>query len=66
MAPMKFTKLILSKKPIMVFNSGNMSRSFTYIDDVVELVFRLLKKPIHWDENFNKSKPNNATSWALT
>ena len=38
----------------MVFNSGNMSRSFTYIDDVVELVFRLLKKPIHWDENFNK------------
>ena len=63
MAPMKFTKLILSEKPIMVFNSGNMSRSFTYIDDAIELVFRLIKKTINWDDNFNKSEPNAATSW---
>ena len=64
MAPMKFTKLILSKKPIMVFNSGEMSRSFTYIDDVIELVSRLIKKPIIPDKKFNRSKPNAATSWA--
>ena len=64
MAPMKFTKLILSKKPIMVFNSGKMSRSFTYIDDAIELVSRLIKKPILSDEKFNRSEPNAATSWA--
>jgi len=64
MAPMKFTKLILSKKPIMVFNSGEMSRSFTYIDDAIELVSRLIKKPIISDEKFNRSEPNAATSWA--
>tara|TARA_Y200000002_G_C22680313_1_gene663766 strand:+ start:2057 stop:3085 length:1029 start_codon:yes stop_codon:yes gene_type:complete len=64
MAPMKFTKLILSKEPIMVYNFGKMSRSFTYIDDVIELVFRLLKKPFIKDENFDKNKPNAASSWA--
>lgn len=45
MAPMKFTKAILEKKPIEIFNYGKMSRSFTYIDDVVEIIFKLLKKP---------------------
>ncbi len=64
MAPMIFTKLILSKKPIKVFNSGNMSRSFTYIDDAIELVFRLLKKPFMKDEKFDKNKPCAASSWA--
>ena len=64
MAPMKFTKLILSKKPIMVFNSGKMSRSFSYIDDVIEMVYRILKKPFKKDENFDKNNPNAASSWA--
>ena len=64
MAPMIFTKLILSKRPIMVFNSGKMSRSFTYIDDAIELVFRLIKKNNIWDFNFNKDKPNQSTSGA--
>ena len=64
MAPMIFTKLILSKKPIMVFNSGKMSRSFTYIDDAIELVFRLIKKNNIWDFNFDKNKPNPSISWA--
>ena len=64
MAPMIFTKLILSKRPIMVFNSGKMSRSFTYIDDAIELVFRLIKKNNIWDFNFNKDKPNQSTNGA--
>ena len=64
MAPMKFTKLILSKQPLMVFNSGKMSRSFTYIDDAIELVFRLIKKNNLWDVNFDTTKPNPSTSWA--
>ena len=64
MAPMKFTKLILSKQPLMVFNSGKMSRSFTYIDDAIELVFRLIRKNNLWDVNFDTTKPNPSISWA--
>ena len=40
MAPMIFTKAILENKPIDVFNFGKMVRDFTYIDDVVEAIFR--------------------------
>ena len=64
MAPMKFTNLILSKQPIKVFNNGKMSRSFTYIDDVIELVFRLIRKNNIWDNDFDTTNPNPATSWA--
>ena len=44
MALFLFTEAIASDKPIRLFNSGNMVRDFTYIDDVVESVFRLLGK----------------------
>ena len=43
MAPMIFIKNILNKQKIKVFNNGNMSRDFTYIDDVIEVLFRLIK-----------------------
>lgn len=36
MAPMLFSKAILAGKPIKVFNNGNLSRDFTYIDDIIE------------------------------
>ena len=42
MAPMLFTRSILAGKPIRVFNHGDMRRDFTYIDDIVEGVVRLL------------------------
>ena len=45
MAPMLFTKAILAGEPIKVFNEGNLSRDFTYIDDIVEGVVRVLQKP---------------------
>ncbi|MFG6117162.1 NAD-dependent epimerase [Halobacillus sp. MO56] len=46
MALFRFTKAILEGKPIEVYNHGNMQRDFTYIDDVVEGIIRLLdKKP---------------------
>ena len=45
MAPMLFTKAILSKQPIKVFNNGNMSRSFTYINDIIEIIYKLINKP---------------------
>jgi UDP-glucuronate 4-epimerase len=39
---MIFTKTILAKKPIKVFNNGNMARDFTYIDDIVEGITRIM------------------------
>ena len=45
MAPMIFTKSILSGIPIDIFNNGDMSRDFTYIDDVSQAVVKLLTKP---------------------
>ncbi len=45
MAPMIFSKAILSRKPINIYNFGHMSRDFTYIDDVVKGVFGCCKKP---------------------
>jgi UDP-glucuronate 4-epimerase len=45
MAPMLFTRAILAGEPIAVFNHGNMQRDFTYIDDIVEGVVRVLVRP---------------------
>jgi len=59
-----FTKSILEGEPIKVFNHGNMTRDFTYIDDIVESIMRLLKKPPIQDKSFDTSNPNPDTSWA--
>ena len=64
MSPMIFTRSILSKTPLKVFNHGEMYRDFTYIDDVVEIIFRLLNKPASSDMFFNYKKPNPQSSWA--
>jgi UDP-glucuronate 4-epimerase len=45
MSPFLFTKAILAGEPIKVFNHGNMMRDFTYIDDIVEGVVRVMDKP---------------------
>ena len=45
MAPMLFTKAILAGEPIRVFNHGRMRRDFTYVDDIVEGVVRVLARP---------------------
>jgi len=44
MAPMLFTKAILAGEPIRVFNNGKLRRDFTYIDDIVEGVVRVLDR----------------------
>jgi len=44
-APMLFTKAIVEGRPIDVFNAGKMQRDFTYVDDIVEGVVRVLERP---------------------
>ena len=44
-APMLFTRAILEGTPIQVFNAGRMQRDFTYVDDIVEGVVRVLDRP---------------------
>ena len=64
MAPMIFVKSIISGKPINVYNYGKMKRDFTYIDDVVEGIYRCIFKPANSDKSFNRFKPNPAKSFA--
>jgi UDP-glucuronate 4-epimerase len=45
MAPMLFTRAILAGEPINVFNHGRMRRDFTYVDDIVEGVVQVLRRP---------------------
>ena len=58
MALFKFTDAILKGEPIKVFNDGNMKRDFTYIDDIVEGIIRLL----HKKSEGNKSKLHSSAT----
>ncbi|MBY0340719.1 MAG: NAD-dependent epimerase [Rhodocyclaceae bacterium] len=64
MAPFLFIRAILAGKPINVFNHGKMQRDFTYIDDIVEGVVRVLDKPPAANPGFDKAEPDPAGSWA--
>jgi len=60
-----FTEAILQDKELEVFNYGNMSRDFTYIDDIVESIKRLLPlAPKKNSPDFDPEKPNPAVSSA--
>jgi UDP-glucuronate 4-epimerase len=64
MAMFIFAKAILGGKPIKLFNNGNMQRDFTYIDDVVEAIVRLMDRPPQSNSAWPSDKPNPATSAA--
>ena len=64
MAYFLFTKAILNREPINIFNNGNMIRDFTYIDDVVESVYKLLNKKPLLNNNFDYINPKPNKSWA--
>ena len=64
MALFLFTKAMLEGKPIQVFNNGQMVRDFTYVDDIVESLLRLLEKPAASYPTFDPQAPNPSTSWA--
>ncbi len=62
MAPFLFTDAIMNDRPIKVFNHGKMQRDFTYIDDIVEGVVRVLGSVP--EANPDDAKDSPATSWA--
>ena len=64
MALFLFTQSIMEGKSIKVFNNGKMTRDFTFIDDVIESIFRLIKKAPISDKSFDTSNPRTDTSWA--
>jgi UDP-glucuronate 4-epimerase len=64
MALFLFTKAILEGKPIDVFNNGKMKRDFTYVDDIVESISRLVPKAATPNKEWNGNHPDPATSFA--
>ena len=59
-----FTKAIIEGKSIEVFNYGDMERDFTYIDDIIESIIRLINKIPQTNQDFDYKNPDNSTSWA--
>lgn len=64
MALFLFTRAILEGRPIDVFNGGQMLRDFTYIDDIVEGVVRVLDRPAASDPGWTGERPDPGTSQA--
>ena len=57
-----FADAILADKPIQVFNQGHMRRDFTYVDDAVEAIVRVLDRPALPDPTWSATNPDPATS----
>jgi UDP-glucuronate 4-epimerase len=64
MALFRFTRAILAGEPIDLYNGGQMVRDFTYIDDIVEGVVRVLDRPATPDPDFDAARPHPGRSWA--
>ena len=64
MALFLFTKAILEGKPIDVYNHGKMRRDFTYVDDIVEAISRLITKFPKPDPNWSGLSPDPSSSFA--
>ncbi|MEM0944356.1 MAG: NAD-dependent epimerase [Pseudomonadota bacterium] len=64
MAYYKFARAIAVGQPIEIYNHGEMERDFTYIDDVIESLVRLIPILAMPDPGFDRSRPSPASSWA--
>lgn len=64
MSPILFASAIASGKPIKVFNHGKMMRDFTYIDDIVEGILKVLVSPAVSNEDWDTLNPSTASSKA--
>ncbi len=63
MAPVLFAKAIMAGEPIKVFNNGDMERDFTYVDDIVECVCRVVQQPAQPSLEWNGDRPDPPTSY---
>ena len=61
MAPILFTKTIIEGREIQVFNNGDMQRDFTYIDDIVEGVVRVIDRPPKENPSWSGIDPDPAS-----
>lgn len=67
MALFIFTKAIIENKPVQLFNNGDMKRNFTYIDDVIDGIIRVLDKPKRYEiYNIGNSKAENLIDFIET
>ncbi len=64
MAPMLFADAILNDRAIKVFNHGKMSRDFTYIDDIIAGIIKVIDNPAQPNKNFDASTPDPSSSLA--
>ena len=64
MAYFSFTKAILEGKPIDVFNYGDMQRDFTYIDDIVEGIVRIISRIPQPNPHWDRANPDPGSSYA--
>ncbi|MCJ1759067.1 NAD-dependent epimerase [Mammaliicoccus sciuri] len=64
MALFKFTKAIVNDEEIDVYNHGNMMRDFTYVDDIVEAISRLVEKPAQPNPEWSGANPDPSSSYA--
>jgi UDP-glucuronate 4-epimerase len=64
MAMYIFAKAILEGRPIRLFNHGRMQRDFTYVDDIVEAIVRLVARPPQGDPAWSGDRPDPSTSAA--
>ncbi len=64
MSPFLFARGILNEESIKLFNEGDMSRDFTYIDDIVEGVVQVMDSPAQSDKKWDSEAPDSASSYA--
>jgi len=64
MALFLFTKAILNNEPIKVFNNGQMQRDFTYVDDIIEGLVRIIQSPPKENQDFDRAAPDPGSSYA--
>lgn len=64
MAYFSFTKAIIEGTPIPVFNNGDMQRDFTYVDDIVEGIIRLIPRPPAQNKDWDRKTADPSSSFA--
>jgi len=64
MSPIRFAKAIVEGSPLKLFNYGQHQRDFTYIDDIIESIARLIEHPPHTSPDWNRESPDASSSMA--